>query len=143
VLATRRVRRPTQLFLVGMAVLFSLLEIATGLMPGFDTTALMLVPTGLAMLTFTTAANSSVQLGVDPTMRGRVMALYLICFMGGTPFGAPVIGWVAGAFGPRWGMIGGGLICLLATVGISALIARRRGLHAADLSERLTAAVHS
>ena len=37
------------------------------------------------------------------------MALYLMCFMGGTPFGAPMIGWVAEAFGPRWGMIGGGV----------------------------------
>jgi MFS family permease len=142
VLATRRTRRPTQLFLISAAVLFAVLEIATGLMPGFDTTALLLVPTGLVMLTFTTAANSSVQLGVEPMMRGRVMALYLICFMGGTPLGAPVIGWVAGAFGPRWGMIGGGLICLLAALGLAARIGRSRGLTPGDLSERLVAAVH-
>jgi MFS family permease len=143
VLATRRTKRPTQLFLIATGVVFALLEIAAGSMPGFNATALLLVPTGLAMLTFTTAANSSVQLGVEPMMRGRVMALYLMCFMGGTPLGAPVIGWVAGAFGPRWGMIGGGLICLLVAVSIAATIAHRRGLTAGDVSDRVTAAVHA
>jgi MFS family permease len=45
-----------------------------------------------------------------------------MCFLGGTPIGAPIIGWVAGAFGPRWGMVGGGLICVVAA---AALIAAR------------------
>jgi MFS family permease len=137
VLATRRTTRPTQLFLVVAALGFSVLEIVTGLMPTYATTGLLLVPTGLAMLTFTTAANSSVQLGVAPTMRGRVMALYLMCFMGGTPVGAPIIGWVAGAFGPRWGLIGGGLVCLLAALGIALLLGRRRGLTARSVADRL------
>jgi MFS family permease len=120
VLSTRRTRRPSARFLVGGTMLFSVLEVTAGSMPGFDSTAIMLVPTGLAMLTVTTAAISSVQLGVEPTMRGRVMALYLVCFMGGTPVGAPMIGWVAEAFGPRWGMVGGGIICLIAAVAIAA-----------------------
>ncbi|MDT4996378.1 MAG: hypothetical protein QOD45_446 [Pseudonocardiales bacterium] len=137
VLATRRTTRPTQLFLVFAALGFSVLEIVTGLMPTYGTTGLLLVPTGLAMLTFTTAANSSVQLGVAPTMRGRVMALYLMCFMGGTPLGAPIIGWVAGAFGPRWGLIGGGLVCLLAALAIALLLGRRRGLTARSVADRL------
>jgi MFS family permease len=143
VLATRRTRRPTQLFLSGMALVFGVLEISVGVMPGFDSTALLLVPTGLVMLTFTTAANASVQLGVAPMMRGRVMALYLVCFMGGTPFGAPIIGWVAGVFGPRWGLIGGGLICLLAALGLGALIARRRGLTPADEWTRVVVAARA
>jgi len=142
VLATRRVRRPTQLFLIGMALVFGVLEIAVGVMPNFDSTALLLLPTGLVMITFTTAANASVQLGVEPTMRGRVMALYLMCFMGGTPVGAPIIGWVAGAFGPRWGLLGGGLICLLSALVIAVFIARHRGLTPAYLSDRVSAAVH-
>ncbi len=143
VLATRRTRRPTQLFLLGTALVFAVLEIGAGTMPGFDSTALLLLPTGLVMLTFTTAANASVQLGVEPTMRGRVMALYLVCFMGGTPLGAPIIGWVAGAFGPRWGLIGGGLICLIATLSLATVIARRRGLTPADVSTRLAAGAHA
>jgi MFS family permease len=91
------------------------------------------------MLTLTTAANSSVQLGVAPTMRGRVMALYLVCFMGGTPLGAPIVGWLAGFAGPRWGLIGGGLICIVAAVGLSVWYGRRRGMHVEDVSSRLAA----
>ncbi|MDT4891848.1 MAG: hypothetical protein QOE97_883 [Pseudonocardiales bacterium] len=142
VFATRRSTRPTQLFLVAAAGAFGVLEVAAAVMPGFLLTALLLVPTGMLMLTFTTAANSSVQLGVEPTMRGRVMALYLICFMGGTPLGAPMIGWVAEVLGPRWGMLGGGTICVIAALGIGAVLARRRGLDTGYLSDRLAAAVH-
>jgi MFS family permease len=142
VIATRRRQRPTQLFLISGVVVFAVLEILTGSMPGFNSTALLLLPTGLAMLTVTTAANSSVQLGVEPTMRGRVMALYLMCFMGGTPIGAPLIGWVAEAFGPRWGMVGGGVICLLAALAIALVIAYRRGLQPSRVAERMMSSVH-
>ena len=140
VLATRRRSRPTQLFLVGATLAFSVLEIVTGLMPGYVSTALLLVPTGLLMLTLTTAANSSVQLGVEPTMRGRVVALYFMCLMGGTPIGAPIVGWLAGAAGARWGMVGGGLICLLVTAALALLVARRRGLSPGYLATRMSAA---
>ena len=137
ILATMRTRRPSQTFLVLGAIGFAVLEIASGLMPTFLTTAIVLVPTGLAMLTLTTACNSSIQLGVAPTMRGRVMALYLVCFMGGTPLGAPIVGWLAGVAGPRWGLLGGGLICLLATVGLAVVFARRSGMSRTDMTERL------
>jgi len=133
VLATRRTKRPSALFLLGMAAVFSVAEVVTGLMPGFWLTAALLVPTGLAMLSVTTAANSHVQLGVAPMMRGRVMALYLMCFMGGTPFGAPLVGWLAEAAGPRWGMIGGGLVCLASVALLAAWTARQRGLGVADV----------
>jgi MFS family permease len=118
ILATRRTRRPSSRFLLHAALAFGVIEVLAGSMPTFDTTAALLVPAGLSMLAFATAANAAVQLGVEPTMRGRVMALYLMCFMGGTPVGAPIIGWVAGAVGPRWGMVGGGLICVLAAVAL-------------------------
>jgi MFS family permease len=137
ILATMRSRRPSQTFLVLGAIGFAVLEVGSGLMPNFLSTAIVLIPTGLAMLTLTTACNSSIQLGVAPTMRGRVMALYLVCFMGGTPFGAPIVGWLAGAAGPRWGLIGGGLICLIATAGIAVAFARRSGMSGADMAERL------
>ena len=136
VLATRRRTRPSLLFLLLAAMAFGLLEILAGSMPGFGATALMLVLVGLAMLTFTTAANSSVQLGVEATMRGRVMALYLMCFLGGTPVGAPIVGWVANTVGPRWGMIGGGLVCMAMAVGMALYLVRRRSLHIADVSDR-------
>jgi MFS family permease len=136
--ATTRRSRPSRLFLLGGTCVFSILEIGTGLMPTFGTTAALLVPTGIAMLTLTTAANASVQLGVSPTMRGRVMSLYLVCFMGGTPVGAPIIGWLAGAAGPRWGLIGGGLVCLGVAVTLGVLLARRRGWTRADIVDRLS-----
>jgi MFS family permease len=137
VLATRRRRRPSGLFLIAMAIAFGLIEVVAGSMPTFDTTALVLVPAGLCMLSFGTAANSSIQLGTDPAMRGRVMALYLMCFMGGTPIGAPAIGWVAEVFGPRWGMVGGGIISALAAAVIGLVLARRRHLHVGDLIGRI------
>jgi MFS family permease len=142
VLATRRSKRPSVFFLLGAAVAFSVAEIVAGVMPDFVWTAVALVPTGLAMLSVTTAANSRVQLGVAPTMRGRVMALYLICFMGGTPVGAPLIGWVAGVAGPRWGLVGGGLVCLLSVLGLVAWVARQRGMRPADVRELVVERMH-
>jgi MFS family permease len=123
-LAARRVRRPTLGELVLVAAAFGVAEIAAGTMPTFAATAAMLVPTGLAMLTFTTAANMFVQLGVEDTMRGRVMALYLMCFLGGTPLGAPLVGWAGSALGPRWGLIGGGIVSLAAASAFGLHLAR-------------------
>src|SRR3954451_7619370 len=143
ILATRRNTRPTVLFLLATAAAFSVGEIVSGVMPNFTLTAVALVPTGLAMLSVTTAANSHIQLGVAPMMRGRVMALYLVCFMGGTPFGAPMIGWLAGAAGPRWGLIGGGLVCLVSVVVLAALIARRREMNAGDVAELVSTRMRS
>jgi MFS family permease len=63
---------------------------------------------------FSVASNTFVQLGVDPQMRGRVMALYFMCFLGGTPAGAPLIGWIAERFGAPWALILGGAVVVLA-----------------------------
>jgi MFS family permease len=127
-LSTRRTTRPRQRFLVLSALVFGLVEVAVGLMPTYAATMVLLVPAGAAALTFTIAANSSVQLGADPTVRGRVMALYLVCFMGGTPLGAPLIGVLSDTFGPRAGVVGGGAVCVVAAVLLGLLVARRRGL---------------
>jgi MFS family permease len=143
VLATRRTKRPTALFLLAMSATFSVLEILAGVMPSYLLTALLLVPTGLAMLSVTTAANSHVQLGVTPTMRGRVMALYLICFMGGTPFGAPIIGLLASTVGPRWGLIGGGLVCLLSALALAGFVARRRGMRPGEVAGFVAGRLHT
>nr|MBA2555410.1 MFS transporter [Geodermatophilaceae bacterium] len=81
-LSTRRRTRPRLRLLIGAALGFGVLEMIAGVMPTFASFAILLVPTGAAALTFIIAANSSVQLGTDATMRGRVMALYLLFFMG-------------------------------------------------------------
>ena len=125
-LAARRVRPGLRLLLV-TAGAFGLLEMVTGLMPGFWSFLVMLVPTGLAVITFTTAANSTIQLAAAADMRGRVMGLYLLVFLGGAPLGSPMVGWVAEQFGPRMSMIFGGLISVAATAAVGIMLARHRG----------------
>jgi MFS family permease len=126
-LAARR-SEITQPLVVGAALVFGCLEFVTGLMPSYLTFAVLLVPTGAAAITLMTSANSTMQLRVAPRMRGRVMGLYMLVFMGGTPIGAPVIGWLAEVFGPRWSLLIGGAVSALATVGATAVLARKRGL---------------
>jgi MFS family permease len=127
-LATRRRKRARLRFLFAALLAFGLLEITVGLMPTYLTVALVLVPAGAVALSFTVAANTSVQLSVDPTMRGRVMALYLLCFMGGTPIGAPAIGALADAFGARFGLMSGGIACVLMATTLGVVYTRRHGI---------------
>jgi MFS family permease len=125
-LSTRRSVRPRQRFLVISAIVFGVLTVIAGLMPSYLSFAVLLVPTGAAALVFSVANNSFVQLGVEPQMRGRVMALYFMCFMGGTPVGAPLIGWVSEHLGAPWGLILGGTVCVLAGLAAAAWLARGR-----------------
>jgi MFS family permease len=125
-LAARR-GRPTMALLLSTSLVFGVLELVTAVMPDFLSFLILLVPTGLALLTFTTAANSATQLGTTADMRGRVMGLYLLLFLGGTPIGSPLAGWIAEAFGPRMSMITGGVISVLATAVIGVMLARREG----------------
>ena len=125
-LSTRRSARPRQRFLVISAVVFGLLTVVAGLMPGYASFAVMLVPTGAAALVFSVANNSFVQLGVDPQMRGRVMALYFMCFLGGTPVGAPLIGLISEHLGAPWGLILGGAVCVVAGLAAGVVLSRGR-----------------
>jgi MFS family permease len=72
--------------------------------PGYWVFAAALVVIGVSALTFTNTSNSLMQLSTEPAMRGRVMALRLAIALGGTPIGAPVVGWVANHVGPRWAL---------------------------------------
>jgi MFS family permease len=130
-LAARR-GRPTMALLLVTSFAFSLLEIVTALMPDFLAFLVLLVPTGLALLTFTTAANSATQLGTTADMRGRVMGLYLLLFLGGTPLGSPLAGWIAEVLGPRMSMITGGVVSVVATAVIGFMLVRREGVRARD-----------
>ncbi len=125
--AARRAR-PRARLVVGAAVLFCLAEIVAGVMPSYVTFALWLPLVGITALTVITAANAIIQLAVVPEMRGRVAALYMMIFMGGTPLGAPVIGWVGDEFGARWTLVGGGLVALVGTLAAAALFTRHSGL---------------
>ena len=122
--SARRSTGPTSRMLLLSALVFGVLELAVGLAPSYAVMAVLLVPTGAAVLTFTTTANTTVQLGSDPRMRGRVMALYILVFLGGTPVGAPLIGWVAEIFGPRSSLLIGGVVCVLAACAAAAYLRR-------------------
>jgi MFS family permease len=125
-IAARR-SRPTLRLLMAVSFAFSVLEIGTGLAPYYWAFLIALVPTGMALLTFTTAANSATQLATAADMRGRVMGLYMLVFLGGAPLGAPLAGWVAAEYGARVSMIAGGLISVVATVVMGWLLARSHG----------------
>lgn len=126
--SARRVGPPRTRVLLGSALAFGLLEVVAGLAPSYAVLAVLLVPTGAAVLTFTTTANSLVQLGSSPEVRGRVMALYVLVFLGGTPIGAPVIGAVAQAAGPRSSLLVGGLVCAVSAVVGAVYLTRSRRL---------------
>jgi len=124
-LASARRGRPSRRVVFLAAATYGLLEIAAGFMPSYWTFFGVLIPFGFATLTFSTATNTSIQTTVSAVMRGRVMALYLLVFMGGTPIGAPLIGWIGQTAGPRWALIVGGVASLTAAVAAAAYLARR------------------
>ena len=126
-LAARR-SKPGLRLLVAAAFGFGVLEMVTALMPSFWLFLALLVPTGLLLLTLNTAANSAVQLGSAEDMRGRVMGLYMLVFLGGAPLGSPLVGWVAEQFGPRMSLVAGGAISALAAAVVGMLLAHRRGV---------------
>ena len=122
-LAARRVRIRVRL-LVGAALGFGVAEIVAGLMPTYVAFALMCPVIGLCTLTMLNSANSTMQLESSPALRGRVMALYMTIVMGGTPIGSPIIGWVGQHFGPRWTLVGGGVLVIVGVLLALALFAR-------------------
>lgn len=120
--------RPSTWVVGGAAIAFSVFETFLGLSPTFIVTLALLVPTGFCMIYFAQAANQRVQMGTDAVVRGRVMALYVLVFLGTTPVGAPAVGWVAEAFGPRTPLWAGGALTLVAAVVVFVLEQRRQGV---------------
>jgi len=110
--------------LVVSAAAFGALTLATAGAPSLVVAAALLVPLGAASVTFAASVNSSLQLAVEPVMRGRVMALYAVVFVGSTPLGAPLAGWLSEAVSPRVALALGGLAALAAAAGATAAFAR-------------------
>jgi MFS family permease len=102
---------------------FGLFEAAGAGAPDMAVFLVLLIAMGLVNLAFQSMANAYVQLAADPGLRGRVMGLYMLVFIGGTPIGAPVIGVITSHFGARTGMAVCGVVPLLAAL---AMIAIRR-----------------
>ena len=126
-MAARRTRIRLRL-VAGAALVFGAVEILAGLVPTYATYVAIVPFLGFTALTMITAANTTMQLATAPGLRGRVMALYLMVFMGGTPLGAPFIGWIGEQFGPRWTLIGGGGLTILGVLLSVAVFTRGRGL---------------
>jgi predicted MFS family arabinose efflux permease len=98
--------------IVGASLAFGTAELLVAAAPSLESQLLFLVPLGAASVTFAAGINSSLQIAVEPALRGRVMALYSVVFLGSTPIGAPLVGWLAQAAGPRAGLLAGALAAL-------------------------------
>ena len=123
-LAARR-GKPRMRYLLGGAVGFGVAALIACFMPSFFWYAVMMVPVGLASLTFLNSANTMIQLSVAPAYRGRVLGLYVMVVQGGTPLGAPLVGWLGTEFGARWSVGSGALISLVAGLLAVLLVWRR------------------
>ena len=121
--ARRKVARVRMV--LGGAMLFGLFEVAGSAMPNIASYAALLALTGVCGLTTATTANAVMQTTVAPELRGRVTGVYVLVFMGGTPIGSPVVGWLAGQIGVRWTQGLCGALTIVAGLGAALWLARR------------------
>ena len=137
-LAARRDRARIRV-VIGGTLLFAAAAAVSAFMPSYWTYAVTLMFTGFAVVTMLTTANGYVQTTTDPALRGRVLALYMAILMGGTPIGAPIVGWVASEYGPRMAILLGAVAALIAfAIGATWLIVSGR-LHRRETTRfRLT-----
>lgn len=126
--------RPGMRFLGASAVAFGIFSIALAWAPGMGMATAALIPLGVASIAFMVTGNATLQMRADPAMRGRVMALFSVVFLGSTPFGAPLAGWAAEALGTRVAFSIGGMIAMLA--GVVALRSVVKGLDATAGADR-------
>ncbi|MER7586688.1 MFS transporter [Micromonospora sp. NPDC127501] len=113
---TGRRSRPSVWLVLGAAIACASFGTLVGLSTAYWLVVALLVPTGFCMVFFAQAANQRIQMGVDAAFRGRVMALWVLVFLGTNPVGAPLIGWVAEHYGAGASIWMGGLISLAAAV---------------------------
>ena len=127
---------PTPQLLAGLALGFGVFMTLTAFAPSLRLAALALVPTGAFSLAFMSTANSTLQLNSSQSMRGRVMSLYGVAFMGVTPIGAPLIGFIIAQSDPRIGLFTGAAMTLVTAVGL--LVSLRGGLVRRPVAEALS-----
>jgi MFS family permease len=106
--------RPSVYVVLGAALAFGAFEVAVGFAPNFIVAMILLVPTGFFSIYLAQAANHRVQMGVHAAYRGRVMALYVLVFLGTTPIGASLAGWWGQHFGVPSSIWTAGVFCLVA-----------------------------
>ncbi|MBH0022565.1 MFS transporter [Salinibacterium sp. NG22] len=133
-LAARREHARFGVVIVGSAF-FGLACLLAAFAPSYWTFGAALTIIGVFSLTMMTTANAYVQTSTTPIMRGRVMALYLAIFAGGTPIGAPIVGWAANELGPRWALGIGALSGLLAAAAAIIWLVYSRGMRVGRVPE--------
>ena len=127
---------PTPQLLAGLALGFGVFMTLTAFAPSMRLAALALVPTGAFSIAFMSTANSTLQLNSSQSMRGRVMSLYGVAFMGVTPIGAPLIGFIIAQSDPRIGLFTGAALTLVTAVGL--LVSLRGGFVRRPVAEVLS-----
>jgi MFS family permease len=127
-LLSARRERPGMSVMVAAAAIFGCGFSIAAAMPSYGLFGCALFIIGLSAQTFTTTANSTIQLSTEPEMRGRVIALFLAIAVGATPIGAPFVGWVADTFGPRWALGVGAASGFGAVIVAAHYFAKHRGL---------------
>ena len=118
--------------LIRSSLVFGVVVTFAALSPVLSVALVALALVGFASVSFLAMANSTLQLKTDPQLRGRVMALWAVAFMGSTPIGGPAIGWITSQFGARTGLAVGALSCFVAAaIGVVAI--RRQRARGIDL----------
>ncbi|MBN2177439.1 MAG: MFS transporter [Demequinaceae bacterium] len=120
-----RRKRPRVRLVLGAAFAFGIAEAVLALMPTYATFAIACIPVGLTALTMMTAANATIQTTTPSAMRGRVMALYMMIFLGVGPIGSPIVGWVGEVYGARWSIGIGAIASILVAAGATVWVIRR------------------
>ncbi|MDX6353463.1 MAG: hypothetical protein QOF98_366, partial [Streptomyces sp.] len=123
-LAARRAAPSVRMVVAG-GVLFALSSAGAALAPTYWSFLALLVPAGFTLMLLNTAVSAYVQTDTTEAMRGRVMAVYTVISMGGTPIGSPVIGWISQHAGVRWGMGTGAAVSATATLLVAGWLTRR------------------
>jgi MFS family permease len=118
--------RPGIPLLAVAAAMFGVTCAAAAFAPFYIVFGLILFTVGVSAQTFTTSTNSLTQLSTEPAMRGRVIAILLAIALGGTPIGAPIVGWVADHFGPRWALAVAAAAGILAAIIAAFYLAEQR-----------------
>jgi MFS family permease len=119
--------RPSTAMLSLIGLAFGVMLLAVAAAPTEAVALAALVFMGLCSISFISTANATIQLQADPAMRGRVMALFSIAFLGSTPIGAPLVGWIADISNPRVAVLVGGVATLLACAPLALRYCRRGG----------------
>jgi MFS family permease len=125
--------------IAGGALAFGISALLAAAMPSLALEIVMLAILGAAAVTFAATINSTLQLAVTPEMRGRVMALYSVVFLGSTPIGAPLTGWLAQTYDPRVALLLAGISGLTAAWAAHISFSHIKGRHEPSTAEHLVA----